>query len=111
MVIAVYAHEALRQREQELGAQKEAWRELESIAKQALKTAKYPLWHHSCRSYLPEAEGFVCTEIGMDVLNLAKHMVMMFTKAFESYIVIYQGYTENCYAKAEEYKILQLVNL
>lgn len=112
VVIAVYAHEVLRSIEQVTDSDIESWKSLEATAKRALKTAEYPLWHHSCRSYLPEVpEGFACMELSEAVPSLAKHMVEMFTKAFEPYTIIYHGYTESCYAKAEEYKISQSVNL
>ncbi len=112
VVIAVFAHEVLRTPEQAVDNNKEAWKSLEASAKQALKTAEYPLWHHSCRSYLPEVpEGFASMELSADVPSLAKYMVELFTGAFETYTIIYHGYTENCYAKAEEYKISRSVNL
>ena len=111
VIIAVCAHEVLRSTEHMADADREAWMSLEASAKQAVKAADYPLWHHSRRSYLPEVpEGFTCMELSGDVSGIAKRMAELFTKAFEPYTVIYHGYTENCYAKAEEYKISQSVN-
>ncbi len=81
-------------------------------AKKRLSENNYPLWHHTSKKYLPAIPNVTLPEatdmpIATDTyLSCLSHtLILAFSEAFLQYDIIYHGFTENCYRKAEEYKL------
>lgn len=81
-------------------------------AKKRLSELNYPLWHHTNKKYLPAIPSITLPE-ATDMLittdtylsSLSQTLILAFSEAFLQYDILYHGYTENCYQKAEEYKL------
>lgn len=81
-------------------------------AKKHLSENNYPLWHHTTKKYLPAIPNVALPEatdtlIATDtyLISLSQTLILVFSEAFLQYDIIYHGHTENCYRKAEEYKL------
>ncbi|MBO5239358.1 MAG: hypothetical protein J6B50_11390 [Lachnospiraceae bacterium] len=113
VILAAYSHAMVSVKNQSLpSAWEEPLKSYEKAAKSELKKNNYPLWHHTCKTYLPAeldysytSQVLVDEETAADTAKLAKHIVASVMQVLEEYHIIYHGYTEECYQQAEEYKL------